>query len=249
LVPAGVYSCNRNYKKKALMWLLHMEEMDCCKIMHARNGREYRLPELPRFSVDGYCPENTHCLRIFGKFFHGCKCQPFRDHETMNEDTLAELYERTMSRIEQITRVGYEVKVQWECEFDAYKIIEQKPELLTYPIVLHSPLNIRDALYGGRTEVLCLHHTIDENETVQYCDVMSLYPYICKYYKFPIGLPVIHVGDTYKNIEACLQMKGLMYCTILPPKNLFHPVLPFTCNKKLLFCPCRTCVIEQNMIG
>jgi len=39
------------------MWLLNMQEMDGCKIMHARNGREYRLPELPRFSVDGYCPE------------------------------------------------------------------------------------------------------------------------------------------------------------------------------------------------
>ena len=33
------------------MWLLHMEEMDGCKIMHARNGRKYRLPELPRYSV------------------------------------------------------------------------------------------------------------------------------------------------------------------------------------------------------
>jgi len=55
----------------------------------------------------------------------------------MNEVPLAECYERTMSIIEQITRAGYQVKVQWECEFDASKIIEQKPELLTHPIVLH----------------------------------------------------------------------------------------------------------------
>ena len=41
------------------MWILYMEEMDDCKIMHARNGREYRLPELLRFSVDGYCAENN----------------------------------------------------------------------------------------------------------------------------------------------------------------------------------------------
>jgi len=40
LIPAGGYSCNRNYSKKALMGLLHMEEMDDSKIMHARNGRE-----------------------------------------------------------------------------------------------------------------------------------------------------------------------------------------------------------------
>jgi len=69
-----------------------------------------------------------------------------------------------MSRIEQITRAGYQVKVQWECEFDASKIIEQKPELLTHPIVLHSFLNTRDALYGGQTEAMCLHHKIDENK-------------------------------------------------------------------------------------
>jgi len=30
-----------------------MEHIDGCKIQHARNGREYRLPKLPRFSVDG----------------------------------------------------------------------------------------------------------------------------------------------------------------------------------------------------
>jgi len=40
LIPAGGYTCNKNYSKKAVMWLLHMEEMDGCKIMHARNGRE-----------------------------------------------------------------------------------------------------------------------------------------------------------------------------------------------------------------
>jgi len=39
LIPSGVYSCNQNYSKKALMWILHMEEMDGCRIMHARNRR------------------------------------------------------------------------------------------------------------------------------------------------------------------------------------------------------------------
>ena len=68
LIPDGGYSCNQNYSKKALMWLLHIEEMDGCKIMHARNGREYRLPELPRFSIDGYCAETRTVYEIFGCF-------------------------------------------------------------------------------------------------------------------------------------------------------------------------------------
>ena len=50
-------------------------------------------------------------------------------------------------------------------------------------------------------------------------------------------------------MQACLQMEGLMKCTIVPPKNLYHPVLTYRCNKKLLFCLCRTCTHEQNMRG
>jgi len=152
------------------MWLLHMEETDGVQIMHCRNGREYRLPELPNFSVDGYCPETNTIYEICGCFWHGHTCQPFRDVATLSGDTLAERYERTMSRLEQITRAGYQVNVQWEFEF------EEKPVLLTQPVVRQTPLRTRDALYGGRTEAMRLHHKVRENETIQYVDVMSLYP-------------------------------------------------------------------------
>jgi hypothetical protein len=75
---------------------------------------------------------------------------------------------------------------------------------------------------------------------------MSLYPHICKYFKFPIGHPVIHAGDDCLDIQAMLQKDGLMKCSILPPKHLSHPVLPFRCNNRLLFCFCRTSAIQQN---
>ena len=48
----------------------------------------------------------------------------------MRGDTLAERYERTMVRIEQITRAGYHVELQWECEFDE-EILSHHPELKT----------------------------------------------------------------------------------------------------------------------
>jgi hypothetical protein len=41
------------------MWLIHMEQMDGSPIMHARKGREYRLPVLAHFSVEGYCAEEN----------------------------------------------------------------------------------------------------------------------------------------------------------------------------------------------
>ena len=44
LIPTGGYTCNSNYSKKALMWLLHMEQTDRYTIMHARTvaNTDYR---------------------------------------------------------------------------------------------------------------------------------------------------------------------------------------------------------------
>ena len=66
----------------------------------------------------------------------------------MSGDTLTERYERTMSRLEQITQAGYQVKIQWECEFDEAGIVNQKPELHTHSIVEQSPF-IPAMLYTG----------------------------------------------------------------------------------------------------
>ena len=75
---------------------------------------------------------------------------------------------------------------------------------------------------------------------------MSLYSFVCKYFKFPVDHPVIHVGDACLGMETMLQKEGLMKCCILLTRTLYHPVLHFRYNSKLLFCLCRTCAIEQN---
>jgi len=89
LIQTGGYTCNNRYSKKALMWLLQMEETDGVQIMHCRKVYEYRLPELPRFSVDGYCPETNTVYEFFGCFWHRNTCLPFRDVATLRGDTLA----------------------------------------------------------------------------------------------------------------------------------------------------------------
>lgn len=48
-----------------------MEQTDGCGIMHARNRREYRLPELPHFSVDGNCAETRTVYEFFAVFTMG----------------------------------------------------------------------------------------------------------------------------------------------------------------------------------
>jgi hypothetical protein len=91
-----------------------------------------------------------------------------------------------------------------------------------------------------------LHYNIRGEETIQYVDVISMYAYVSKYIKFPIGHPTIQVGDACRDIDDMLQKEGVIKCLVLPPKRLYHPVLPFRCNGKLLFCPCKTCALEQN---
>jgi hypothetical protein len=87
LIPTGGYSANRRYSKKALLWLLHVERVDGCHIRHARNGREFRPPELPHYSVDGYCAETRNTYEFLGCYYHGCTCQPFRVVRTMGGET------------------------------------------------------------------------------------------------------------------------------------------------------------------
>jgi hypothetical protein len=114
-------------------------------------------------------------------------------------DTLAQRYERTLLRIKQIEKVGYRVKIQSECKFDETEI---SPELLVHPIIRHSTLITRNARYGGRAEAIRLHYKIPADVgSVQYCDIMSLYPYICKYFKIPVGHPINHVEDACKDKE------------------------------------------------
>jgi len=118
-----------------------MVQIDGVKIMHGSNGREFKVPELPHFSVDGYCPETRTIYEIFWCHFHGHTCQPFRDFITLNGYTLAEQHERTMARLEQMTRAGYLFEVQWESEFE-------DAGMPAHPLVKHNPLRTRDALYG-----------------------------------------------------------------------------------------------------
>jgi G:T-mismatch repair DNA endonuclease (very short patch repair protein) len=77
-----------------------MEQTHGCRIMHARNGREVRLPDLPQYSVDGYCPETRTVFEFYGCYYHGCPCKSFRDVKMQGWETLSPRYERTMSRLE-----------------------------------------------------------------------------------------------------------------------------------------------------
>jgi hypothetical protein len=76
-----------------------------------------------------------------------------------------------MERLEQITRDGYQVIVQWECDTDK-EILSEHQEIQIHTVDEREPLKKKDALYAGKPEAMRLHYKAWEGETIQYCDIM-----------------------------------------------------------------------------
>ncbi len=68
-----------------------------------------------------------------------------------------------------------------------------------------------------------------------------MYPSRQKYCRYPIGVPECITGNFIPIRGTKLPYFGLIKCKVLPPRGLFHPVLPLRIDKKLLFPLCHKC--------
>ena len=107
------------------------------------------------------------------------------------------------------------VKFIWERDF----LTNHQAFVKSGPVI--SPLNPRDAFYGGRTNCAWLKYEAEIDEKIRYYDFCSLYPYTNKYAEYPIGHPTIILENFDNDIT---HYYGLVKCNILPPQNLYHPV-------------------------
>ena len=73
-------------------------------------------------------------------------------------------------------------------------------------------------------------------------DFTSLYPWCNKSTYNIIGHPEI-ITENFDDISTYF---GLIKCTVLPPRGLLHPVLPYRTKDKLMFPLCKTCVDTLN---
>ena len=64
-----------------------------------------------------------------------------------------------------------------------------------------------------------------------------MYPDRQKYCRYPIGHPTI-ITENFKDVSNYF---GFIMCKILPPKQLYFPVLPARIKGKLLFTLCTAC--------
>ena len=247
IIPPEGYPNQKNYSIKAVRWIQSEAKTRGIEIKHALNGGEQRING---HYVDGYHEESRTVFEFYGCYWHGCPTH-FPDRNRVQHHqclTMHQLYILTIGKSEELRKAGYQVVEFWECDYDKrYKEDPDFRSLVDSEFTNLDPLKPRDALFGGRTNSTKLYQEIDESssEEIKYIDVCSLYPTICKYGLFPLGHPTIYSQENIDK-DNIRQYCGLIKCKVLPPTNLYHPVLPQKCSQKLMFPLCRSCAEKTD---
>ena len=164
------------------MWIAEKEVRE---IQHALNGLEFRVG---KYKVDGKCGNtvyefngckslsfslSVHLLLFLLGFWHGCrKCFPDGDlisggcYKSMNEK-LQDTYEKE----EELKRAGFDVVTMWECDLKQMLASDQEMKEFFDNCAIPTPLNPRDAFYGGRTGPTTLHRKAEEGERIDHVDI------------------------------------------------------------------------------
>jgi hypothetical protein len=143
-----------------------------------------------------------------------------------------------MRLLEDIRLAGYNLEYIWECDWRKTKNkLKLKPNT---DLFRRLPLCPRDAYYGGRTNAVSLYKKIENTEKIFYIDVCSMYPTVMclDQYFYPIGEhEVRRADDPNMPLVPLDELFGLQKCHVIPPNNLYHPVLPERNDEtgKLLF--------------
>ena len=156
---------------------------------------------------------------------------------------MQELHCSTVEKIEYLRRQGYNVVEIWEC--DVNRELNSNEDMKYYFDHYHiaESLEPRHALFCGRTNAAKLYHCCQGDEQIRYVDFTSLYPHVNRSKTVPTGHPEIITENFYEDISNYF---GLIKCTVLPLRGLFHPVLPHNGQDKLMFALCKTCADTGN---
>jgi hypothetical protein len=127
---------------------------------------------------------------------------------------------------------GYNVVEKWEWEWNTIKHhLDDKKELEEQ--ARQQTINIRDALFGGRTEGFKRHVKCNDDQNMCDADVVSLYP-------------IVNALDDYALVYGRYVKKyswwyikfGLAKVDVEPPKDLYIHVLPDKGNCYFIYIQC-----------
>lgn len=242
IIPTNGYSNRRTQSFIANIFLDYMEK--------TRNLEIKREIKINRYICDGYCSETNEVFEFFGCFTHGCiKCfrssKRFLKINPLSKKSMNVLYEETLEKIDCYRKNNYKVRSIWECEFN--NLIKSDTMLGKFAKSQYSKLhekkhipnlNPRDAFHGGRVEPATIYHKVLKGEKIHNFDFNSLYPSCNVKFPYPIGHPKIF--DEFTDVDVS-HYDGLIFCTVLPPNDLYFPILPLKINDRLVFTSCYSC--------
>lgn len=252
ITPYQGYLRQKNISLKSRLWLCYLMKRDKVDI-------KFEI-KLGWWYIDGVSSDPDIAYEFAGCYWHGCqKCFPFNRQEYGRNEksgkTFQERYEEFQRKIDTIKPWFKEVVVIWEHEWDEMRQVDTDVQefcnTAQFPLMkeIKAPsINLRTALFGGRTNAAKLYHKCAEGERIMYKDIVSLYPYVLFAKDYPMSHPKIRYPHDTGFDRSLKKYFGLVMCTVLPPTNLYFPVLPWREGDggKLLYTLCRTCVVEKT---
>ena len=246
IIPRDGYDRKRKQSYISNAWLDFIQTK--------RNFNILREFKILNFTTDGFIPETKEIFEFYGCYYHGCiRCYPSMRHKTFNQisgNSMQELYEKTKSREDILQKNGFNITKIWGCELDSLRENDKNinkffdDHLRYFKNREFTPiLEPRNAFFGGRTNASKLYHECTVNENIFYYDFTSLYPWVCKTKKFPIKHPKRIINFENTNIDS---YEGLIFCNVIPPKDLYFPILPMRIKGKLMFTLCMECAINNS---
>ena len=248
-IEGYIAAASKNCSIVGSAWLDYQEKL--------RNVRIIREKPIGVYFADGFddTTEPHTVYEFFGCLYHGCPiCFPNQDafNPIWRNRTNGQLLAEVNRKLTYYQRRGFNIIASWEHDVkDAAGCLI--PQLAVHIRRLREvqgkcTVTIRESLFGGRTENVKLMYNCLENERLRYLDFTSLYPFVLKNRRFPTGHP-----DIMTDFADCASFRdkqyfGFAYVTILPPRNLFLPVLPYRSGGKLLFGLCRSCMDSRTSV-
>ena len=244
-IPIHYPRTPRTHSKSSILWMEYLSKTEGKNIQHAMKGGEKRIEGIG--FVDGYCDKSNEIFEFLGCYFHGCnRCFKSDTINTKLEKSMGELWDETEKRLLEASN-AYNVRSIRECEFQS--LYRTDPFFKTFELDFEyiEPLQPRDAFYGGRTDSCKLYYAAKPLERINYYDFTSLYPSVMvnKYFPSFCHPQVIHGCDISDHSDVSMYF-GFIKCKVVPPKGLYHPVLPVHINKKLMFVLCEKCALLEH---
>lgn len=132
------------------------------------------------YRVDGYYKLNGEkvALEFHGCFWHGVpKCFSKTTMNPVSDVNIGDLYATTMEKRQYIEDLDFTYMSIWECEFKHQLETNMAMKQYIQSLDFVSPLEPRDAFFGGRTEAFKLYEDVSAAKEIKYYDVTSLYPW------------------------------------------------------------------------